>query len=194
MSALVLAARAPQPDTGSHARAVGGKYLRQHEGRTRGRANPRDPVFAISAHAPRRGWIDPIVVRSANSTSRNCKHRSGHDGVDTRTTAPGVTGQSLDCGLAVLQGIGGVAAVLLRGAEIRPAKRGEQGHEPRALLPTGVWAACVRCLDTGARVGSQSVRCSSASACPAAGRRLGWHRIECGRLIEPMSSCPCSTM
>ena len=49
-----------------------------------------DLLVAIGAHVPRRRWIGPIVVRGANSTSGSCKHQSGHDGVDTRTTAPGV--------------------------------------------------------------------------------------------------------
>jgi hypothetical protein len=34
------------PDIGSHANAVGGKCLRQHEGRARGARDPKDPVFA----------------------------------------------------------------------------------------------------------------------------------------------------
>ena len=73
MSALVLAARAPQPDTGSHARAVGGKYLRQHEGRTRGRANPSDPVFAKGAHVGALGRPAPSpVLLCRDCESRGC--------------------------------------------------------------------------------------------------------------------------
>ena len=39
----------PLPDHGSHANAVSGKCLREHEGRPGG-THPTDPVFATSAH------------------------------------------------------------------------------------------------------------------------------------------------
>jgi hypothetical protein len=49
----------------------------------------KHPLFATSAHAPRRRQISPIVARRVNRTRRTCKHERGHDGVDTSTGAPG---------------------------------------------------------------------------------------------------------
>jgi hypothetical protein len=37
--------------------------------------------------------MDPTEARGASGRSRSCKHRSGHDGVEASTAAPGVTPQ-----------------------------------------------------------------------------------------------------
>ena len=85
------------------------------------------------------------MIGAHNSLTSAERRRSrlpivGQSGHGVGVTGKGVTRQSLDSDLAVVRGVGGVAAVLLRGgdeylarAELRPAQRGQRGA-PRPPL------------------------------------------------------------
>ena len=103
--------------------------------RSRRRSAAGSPREHSRASRGRRSDSRATTDAISRPPARCSDHESGYRSSVTRI---GVTGQSLDSDLALLRGLGGAAAALLRGGDedvagagLRPALRGTEGAPPR---------------------------------------------------------------